>query len=291
MDIHRLHLDGHEAAIAQAGAELQVLRLDGLDLLWDAGALWPRHAPLLFPVVGGLKGDALRHLGAVYPMPRHGFARERTFTWLQRRATECTLQLVDDAETRSGYPFPFRLTVSYVLRPVGLQMEVVLENPGGASLPASFGLHPAFRWPLRPNLPKSSHRLVFEGDEPGTLRRLDANGLLAPESYPTPFHDRHLSLREDLFLEDALIFLEPRSRGLRFEAVGGPALTLRWEGFPHLGIWAKPDPRPSFLCIEPWAGHASPTDWDGEFASKPGSFVLAPGSARRWRFSAGLPVV
>ena len=61
MHTHRLHQNGAEAAIAQSGAELQALRLGGMDLLWAAGPLWPRHAPLLFPIVGGLKGDTLRH--------------------------------------------------------------------------------------------------------------------------------------------------------------------------------------------------------------------------------------
>jgi galactose mutarotase-like enzyme len=79
-----------------------------------------------------------------------------------------------------------------------------------------------------------------------------------------------------------LIFLQPRSRSLRFEAEGCPALVLRWEGFPHLGIWTKPDSAPAFLCIEPWAGYASPADWDGEFTDKPGGFLLAPGAKRIW---------
>src|SRR5664279_2037426 len=63
MDIHRLRQAGTEATVARLGAELQSLRLGGLELLWTAGPLWPRHAPLLFPVVGGLRGDTLRHRG------------------------------------------------------------------------------------------------------------------------------------------------------------------------------------------------------------------------------------
>jgi galactose mutarotase-like enzyme len=282
MDIHRLQQNGREARIAAIGAELQALRLDGLDLLWTAGSLWPRHAPLLFPVVGGLMGDTLHHHGTSYAMPKHGFARNREFTWISRTDAACTLELRDDAETRASYPFPFGLTVSYALTAAGLRMEVGLYNPGPEPLPASLGLHPAFRWPMATGLPKSSHRLLFEADEPGPLRRLDAAGLLAPEGHPTPIHDRVLKLDEVLFVQDALLFLEPRSRGVRFEAQGGPALNLRWEGFPNLGVWTKPDSQPSFLCIEPWEGYASPADWDGEFSEKPGSFLLAPGGTRLW---------
>jgi galactose mutarotase-like enzyme len=288
MATHRLHRNGSAAVIADTGAELQALRLGGVDLLWDAGPLWPRHAPLLFPIVGALKGNALRHRGETYAMPKHGFARDRDFTWIRRTDTGCTLVLRDDAVTHAAYPFPFELTVSYDLEASGLRMDVMLGNPGDEPLPASLGLHPAFRWPLVPGAPKSAHFLFFETDEPGPLQRLDPQGLLAQELRSTPIRGQELALSEELFTEDALIFLQPNSRGLRFEAEGGPALMLRWEGFPHLGIWTKPDyPGAAFLCIEPWAGYSSPADWDGEFLDKPGGFQLAPGAARSWRWAIG----
>ncbi len=282
MDIHRLHTGAAEAVISALGAELQSLRLGGLDLLWDAGPLWPRHAPLLFPIVGRLKGDTLRHHGGAFPMPRHGFARDRDFALLEGTATTCTVELHDDEVSRAAYPFPFLLRVAYTLNATSLRMDIALRNPGDTPLPASLGLHPAFRWPLVPNLPQAAHRLMFEIDEPGPLQRLTSEGLLDPTPLATPIQGRVLPLSQDLFAEDALIFLEPRSRSLRFLAEGGPTLTLRWEGFPHLGLWAKPDPGPAFLCIEPWDGYADPEGWDGEFADKPGSFLLPPGATRRW---------
>lgn len=288
MDTHLLRTDQAEAAIAATGAELQGLRLGGMDLLWTAEALWPRHAPLLFPVVGGLKGGVLRHRGQAHTMPKHGFARDAAFTWLHRSASACALELRDDAATRASYPFAFRLTVAYTLSDAGLLMEVALHNPGDVPLPASFGLHPAFRWPLAAGLPKAAHRLVFEADEPGPLRRIDAGGLLTPVLHATPIQRRNLALHEGLFTDDALLFLEPRSQGLRYEAEGGPALTLRWTGFPHLGVWTKPDPGPAFLCIEPWEGYADPAGWEGAFQDKPGSFILAPGDHRSWSFQVSL---
>jgi galactose mutarotase-like enzyme len=288
MDIHHLRLGGCEAVIAAAGGELQALKLGGRDLMWTAGSLWPRHAPLLFPVVGGLRGDALRHGGITHAMPKHGFARDRAFTWIRREAATCTLALEDDEATRARYPFPFRLAVTYRLEPASLHMELELSNPGGRPLPASLGLHPAFRWPLAPETPKASHRLVFEAPEPGPLRRLDSGGLLTRTLHPTPIQNQCLPLNEALFEEDALIFLDPRSRGLRFEAEGGPALNLSWEGFSQLGVWTKPEPGPAFLCIEPWNGHADPEDWEGEFAEKPGVFLVPPGASRHWSFHIGL---
>lgn len=285
MDIHRLHAGAAEAVISAKGAELQALRLGGREVLWDAGPLWPRHAPLLFPVVGRLRDDALRLDGQAFHLPRHGFARDRDFTLIEGTATTCTTELRDDETTRSAYPFPFVLRAAYTLTATSLRMDLALRNPGGVPLPASLGLHPAFRWPLAPGLPKAAHRLVFETDEPGLLQRLDGDGLVDPTPRPTPIRDRVLPLDERLFQEDALIFLEPRSRSLRFESEGGPTLRLHWEGFPHLGIWAKPDPGPAFLCLEPWEGHADPADWTGDFTAKPGGFLLPPGATRRWNLT------
>lgn len=282
MDLHRLHLGDAEALVAATGAELQSLRLGGRDLLWDAGPLWPRHAPLLFPIVGRLKDDTLRQAGGTFSMPRHGFARDRTFALIEGTATTCTAELRDDETSRAAYPFPFELRATYTLAATSLRMDLSLHNPGSDPLPASLGLHPAFRWPLAPGLPKAAHRILFETVEPGPFRRLTPQGLLDPAPRTSPIQGAMLPLHEGLFAEDALIFLEPRSRSLRFEAEGGPALLLRWKGFPHLGLWAKPDPGPSFLCIEPWAGHADPEGWQGDFTDKPGAFQVAPGATRRW---------
>lgn len=271
-----------EATVSARGAELQSLRLRGRDLLWDGGSLWPRQAPLLFPVVGRLWDDALRSAGARHPMPRHGFARDRDFTGQARSATACAARLTQDEASLAAYPFPFALRVAYALAPGALRMDLSLHNPGGAPLPASLGLHPAFRWPLVPGAPKAAHRLVFDAEEPGAVHRLTPEGWLDPAPRPTPIQGRTLPLAEQLFAGDALVFLAPCSRALRFEVEGGPALRLRWEGFPHLGIWAKPDPGPAFLCLEPWEGHADPAGWTGDFTDKPGSFRLAPGATRRW---------
>src|SRR5207237_7974115 len=70
----------------------------------DLGPAWPRHAPWLFPIVGRLKDDQLRHRGRTYPMTQHGFARDLRFTWLERTAESCVLRLTDDETTRARYP-------------------------------------------------------------------------------------------------------------------------------------------------------------------------------------------
>src|SRR5689334_24251008 len=60
-DIHTISAGGVTASIKADGAELCSLKsAGGLELLWQAGPAWPRHAPWLFPIVGRLKDDQLR---------------------------------------------------------------------------------------------------------------------------------------------------------------------------------------------------------------------------------------
>src|SRR5579872_4460166 len=126
---HTIRSDGISATIKADGAELCSLKnADGLELLWQAGPDWPRHSPMLFPIVGRLKGDELRHQGKTYPMTQHGFARDRTFDWRERGATSCTLVLTDDAATRAQFPFAFRLAVSYAVEETHLDVGFEITN-------------------------------------------------------------------------------------------------------------------------------------------------------------------
>src|SRR5450432_1426453 len=146
---HTLHTDRISATVSAAGAELCSLKnAQGIELLWQAGSAWPRHAPILFPIVGRLKNDELRHRGKLYPMAQHGFARDRKFDWSERAPRSCTLVLTDDAETRLHFPFAFRLAVTYAVVDANLEVEFEITNTGDGMLPASIGAHPAFNWPL-----------------------------------------------------------------------------------------------------------------------------------------------
>src|SRR5579859_2552579 len=109
---HTLATGGISATIKAVGAELCSLKnAEGLELLWQAGPAWPRHSPNLFPIVGKLKNDELRHQGKIYPMTQHGFARDMTFAWRERTKTSCSLELTDDATSRQRFPVAVRLAI------------------------------------------------------------------------------------------------------------------------------------------------------------------------------------
>lgn len=280
---HSISGGGLRATVARRGAELvQLGGQPGVEVLWQGHKPWPRHAPNLFPIVGMLAGDTLRHGGQTYRMTQHGFARDRDFTWLEATPSTARLELRDDAASRALYPFGFRFEIAYLV--VGNQLEITftLENPAAVTLPASFGGHPAFRWPLLPGIAKEDHLLMFGRDEPAPIRR-GRGGLIAPERQATPIIERRLALSDAVFAAGAVVMDAPASNWVRYGVPGNgaaPAVTVGWDsGFPNLGIWSRPDA--ALLCIEPWHGMASPEGFDGDFADKPGLMLIPPGERRR----------
>jgi galactose mutarotase-like enzyme len=275
------------AAVAPLGAELQFLRdAEGRDYLWDGDpAFWKGRAPLLFPIVGRLPGDHAQIDGATYPMRQHGIARISTFALVGHDATSCAYELVSDADTKTHYPFDFALRVRYALDDSTLSIAAHVENRGETAMPASFGFHPAFRWPLPDGGAKTAHTLVFDEAEPEPIRRLD-DGLLMPVPQPTPIDGRVLALDESLFAADAMVFEAPRSRGVTYVAPSGRAMRVTYPGMPNLGLWSKSGA--GFLCIEPWHGYAAPIGFDGDFAEKPGLVVIAPGATATFAMSIAL---
>jgi galactose mutarotase-like enzyme len=259
---------------------------DGLELVWQAGPQWRRHAPLLFPIVGRLKNDQLHHGGRSFPVTQHGFARDSRFEWVERGGSSCRLMLTDNSETRSRYPFAFRFVVTYSLHEADLDVAFEIENPGDEILPASVGGHPAFNWPLLPGAARESYHLHFSDEEPAPIRRLK-DGLLRAEPVPSPIAGKSLALSERLFDDDAIILDRLASHSARYAGDRGPSLEISWQDFRELGIWSKPGGAP-FLCIEPWRGFASPSDFDGEFSDKPGLMHIKPGESRTLSFRIGV---
>src|ERR671939_515263 len=104
-DVHTLRSGRLSATVKAHGAELCSLKdAGGIEFVWQAGPQWPRHAPLLFPIVGRLANDELRHRGKTYRMTQHGFARDSRFAWAERGASRCALVLEDSETTRALYP-------------------------------------------------------------------------------------------------------------------------------------------------------------------------------------------
>jgi galactose mutarotase-like enzyme len=286
-ETHEIATGRLRATVRAQGGELIALADANGPALWNGGPDWPRHAPVLFPIVGRLTDDTLIHEGRSYRLTQHGFARDSLFTWVERSTDRAVLELRESPETLAIYPFRFVLQMIYAVADDTLTVTSRVSNPADVPLICGVGAHPAFLWPLTEGIAKEAHRLTFPQAEPGQGLGVEAGLLTAP--IPLPFTGKELPLDESLFVNDAIVIPDTVNRSVRFAALDGSgresrALTVSWEGYKDLGIWSKPTGAP-FLCIEPWFSMASPIGWQGEIAEKPGILRLAPGESRDfvWR--------
>lgn len=267
------------AEINPLGAQLSILRdRDGRDLLWNGdAAVWAGRAPILFPIVGSLAGGSYRFGDRRFALSRHGFARGKPFEVVATTGSSATFRLRADEATLAVYPFAFELEVSYVLASATLSINASVRNTGSEPLPASLGFHPGLRWPLPYGPTREAHFIEFEADEPAPVRRINADGLLKPEGFPTPVMNRRLMLSDELFRDDVMILDALNSRSLRYGAVNGPLIEVRFPDAQYLGLWTKPGA--PFICIEPWQGITDPAGFAQDFTQKPGVFTVAPGAS------------
>jgi len=279
-DLVRITSGALTATINPLGAELWSLTdADGRELMTDADpAYWTGHAPILFPVVGRPYHEVIRVDGTDYPMAQHGFARRMTFDVVAVEADRATFRLTDSAETRVHYPFAFALEIGFSLADATLSVDVTVHNSGDVVLPASFGFHPAFAWPLPYGQAKTDHRIVFAADEPDRLREIAADGTIAAATRASPLDGRTLHLRDDLFTDDALVWNDIRSDHVVYGVAEGPSLRIDFPDTPMLGIWMKPGAH--YVCVEPWHGIADPEGFTGDIRDKPGIFEVPVGGRK-----------
>jgi len=273
-------------AVNPQGAELQsIVRRDtGQEYLWSGDpAFWGKKSPVLFPIVGGLKDNTYRYGGKSYTLGRHGFAREQLFTVTAQGAEHVSLRLSDNKNTLEVYPFHFDFTIQYLLQDDQLQVTYQVKNKDKKIMLFSVGAHPAFKVPLIAGTTYEDYHLYFNKEEKASTWPLSSGGQI--ETAPVPFLDKthELPLKKSLFYKDALVFKDLASTAISIRSRSSPhGLTLAFEGFPYMGIWAAKDA--DFVCIEPWCGIADSVTATGELEEKEGINRLASGKVfeRTW---------
>ena len=278
--LYTLSTPACRATFTARGAELTSLctTANDLEYIWPADpAVWARHAPVLFPLVGRLPGDAYRYEGLDYKLPQHGFARDQDFAVMRQTATELVFRLRHDEASRAVFPFAFELTITYTLHEARLTVRWDVRNPAASQpLLFSIGAHPAVRCPLLPG--EAFEDYYFEFDHPVTLERhLLQGGLLTGKTASVLTQGRELPLTYELFADDALVFKHYDFTRLTLRARNSAHFVrFQFDGFPYLGLWTK-GPGAGFVCVEPWHGIASPTGQPGELSEKEGILTLDPG--------------
>jgi galactose mutarotase-like enzyme len=273
-------------AIKADGAELNSIRHKGheLEYLWQGdAAFWGKKSPVLFPIVGGLKDNCFTYEGKTYHLPRHGFARDKTFKVERQSAEAATFLLTSDAETLKNYPFPFELRLHYALKDNELSLTYAVKNTGDAPMYFSVGGHPAFNVPLVAETVYTDYRIELNAAETVGRYPLSKNGLL--ELNPNPFLENaaRIPLQPLLFYEDAVVLKRLSAQSMAIVSDKTPhGLRMTFDGFPYFGIWAAKDA--PFVCLEPWCGIADSVNSSQALTEKEGINALASGAAfeRTW---------
>lgn len=278
-----------EAAVQTRGGELVSLRREGVEYIWGGDpAFWSGQNPILFPVVGSLKGGRVDIGGETFEMARHGFARHAEFTPVEQGGDFALLELRQSAETLARYPFPFALRVEHRLLEGGFSTAFTVENTGGAPMPFCIGAHTAFCCPLAAGERFEDYRLVFDRPEDAATLLLTPEGLLRDGASEPMLHGGVLPLDYEVFRRlDTVIFQGLQSRGVSLvHRDTGRGVRMDFSQFPMAAFWTKPGA--PFLCLEPWQGCAAFEGETGRFRDKPWVITLAPGERRTLAYTVTL---
>lgn len=257
------------ASIKHAGAELfSIINNQNKEYMWNGNPdFWPKHSPILFPIVGSLKNDTYTFNEKEYRLSRHGFARDMEFQLIEKTESSATFSLSYNEETLQKYPFKFELQIIYKLEENKLNIGYKVINKGETQLPFSIGAHPAFALPEE----FSNYSIQFEKEEKLEYSLLES-GLISNTAETLETLNNAVSLNYRLFENDALVFKTLESNSLTILKNSKPHIKVAFEDFPNLGIWTKENA--PFICIEPWFGYSDTLQKSGNLLKKEGIIIL-----------------
>ena len=258
--------------ISEIGAEVHSVKSNnGTEFIWTADPnVWAMHAPLVFPICGGLKDDKYFVHGKEYSLAKHGFARFMTFDVEKSDKNEAVFLLTATDETRKQYPFEFELRVIYTLNKKTLSVRYNVTNKSDVDMYYAIGGHEGYL--CEDGI--ENYDVVFEKNESLKSRVLHGN-LLADEYKPITENSNILHLTYDYFAVDALVFQKINSNKVTLtHKNSSKKITVDFTGFNCLMLWTKPGAK--YICIEPWTSSPDVEESDYDFTKKYCITKLAP---------------
>ncbi len=281
-----------ELEISDHGAEIKRVKFMNEDRLHDSNPIyWNRSAPLLFPCVGTILNKQTLFDDQPFPLTKHGFIRDVDFTLVSKNENKIVLKFESNDYTLSLYPFTFEFIVTYELVDNKVKSFVQIKNTSNKDMPFNFGLHPAFKAPLKEDENFEDYELVIHSSKEAPVYKVDVtNGTInLNEIVRTIDFKKPLPLNHHDYQFDALVFdhidfdtvtlqNKTKTHGVKFT----------FDDFPMLGIWTPYPTKATFICIEPWIGCADLSNHDGKFIHKPHLIILKPEMGKeityQWEF-------
>ncbi len=276
--IHTLKNEQLTVTIKTKGAELVGLKTDDLEYIWQADPkVWPRHSPLLFPIVGRLVDHEYIYNGKTYSMKQHGFARNYDFEIIAKTENSILFEQIATNKSKEIYPFDFILNVKYTLSGTKLITEYIVKNPSNdKDLYFSIGAHPAFSCPFEKGQKRSDYQLVFD-KKIAPKAHINNKGLYEGSTSTVFSENGIINVTDTLFDNDSFTFNPNPFSKVTFvhKPTQKEYLSVLFKNFPYLGIWSKKNVAP-FVCIEPWHGIADRKNHNKDYTQKEGVEKLTP---------------
>ncbi|HWY12807.1 MAG TPA: aldose 1-epimerase family protein [Bacteroidia bacterium] len=274
MSVYSISNNSISISVNTSGAELISLKSNNNELLWQADkSVWPRYAPVLFPIVGKVKNNQITINNITYNLPQHGFARDKEFVLVEEKDNCLEFELTADEQTLAIYPFHFSLRIRYELEAIGIKIKYIVFNPAGEILPFSIGAHPGFNCKRVADESLEDFYLEFENKKELVGEKLN-DGLLSGESYSIKLNENKLPLNPDLFNNDALVFKNRQIEKVKLCSTKSKTqIIFNCKNWPYFGIWSKKG-SDSFVCLEPWHGITDSLNAKGDFNNKEGIIKL-----------------
>ena len=258
--------------IAEHGAELQSIKKDGKEYLWQGNAkFWGRRSPVLFPIVGRVWNNKYRHAGKTYEIGQHGFARDMYFKLTYKEDKGAVYWLESTPDTLGKFPFPFRLLVGYLLEENKITVKWRVENLGAMDMYFQIGAHPAFYFPEFDAATKDRGFFVFDRKSDLEYIMPTEKGCVSPERHVLKLNKEGLMpIDIHTFDCDTYIFDNKQLKKITLlDKKKKPHISLEFNS-PLVALWSptKTHPDCPFVCIEPWYGRCDSVGYSGELKDR-----------------------
>lgn len=235
-----------EVQFSLIGAEIINLYVNGKNIAHDrTNGVWSRNAPVLFPIVGGLKNNTYSVNEVEYNLSQHGFARDMEFEIVVHTDNYIKFKLDSNEQTKKVYPYDFELYIEYMLIEDELATTYIVVNNSKEKMFYQIGGHPAFK-------------IDFSGDYLfellGDGKSLKVNkGLIEKNG---TYSNVKIPLVQELFKNDALIFIPNEKKIVNIYYKNELYISMKFDDFILFGLWAPVNKKCDFVCLEPWNGCA-----------------------------------
>ena len=258
--------------IAEHGAELQSIKKDGKEYLWQGDAkFWGRRSPVLFPIVGRVWNNKYRHAGNTYEIGQHGFARDMNFKLTYKEDNGAVYCFELTPATLGKFPFPFRLLVGYLLEENKITVKWRVENLGAMDMYFQIGAHPAFYFPKFDAATKDRGFFVFDRKSDLEYIMPIEKGCVSPERHVLKLNKEGLMpIDIHTFDCDTYIFDNKQLKKITLlDKKKKPHISLEFNS-PLVALWSptKTHPDCPFVCIEPWYGRCDSVGYSGELKDR-----------------------